>query len=219
MNIGSLIPWPLNADLTDFWVLWATVFTAIGTVVLAVFAVFAWKSAKETLRSQQVSEQLSAASRYVAALYALARVSGSTPAQFTPPSTGNIHVDFALRDGQYSSYVDHLVDDVEVNGGLWRAYHSESAAILAPLIHGEAMLIEAQSWWKNPEEKLSNYRNDQFQLNAKYGRDFARLIFDWQVREDERKSLSALVEQEVASFIEKSPCNPGKATESGIPSS
>ena len=215
MNIGFLVPWPLNADLTSYWVLWASVATAIGTGLLAWFAYLAWNSAKETLKGQQKSEQLAAVSRYVNALYALARVSKSTPPKFMPPSTGNIHVDFALREGQYGSYVDHLVDEVEINGGFWRAYHSGSSTSLSPIRDGESVLIEAQNWWKNPNEELQNHRDEQFKLNATFGRELARLTSDWQVREHERKALGELIDHEVEKFLRESPCNPGKANQAG----
>lgn len=212
MEIGFLVPWPLNDELTAYWAMWASVATALGTFLLAFYAWKAWQSAKQTLKGQQNSEQIAAVSKHVTALYALAEVGRAAPANYLPPATGLLQLDLAQRNAAYPLYVKQLKSEVEISGGLWRAYHSGSSGNLRPLVEGQDILLEAQDWRMNPPEGLASLRDDQFALNATFGRHLAQLIFEWQVREADRSSLSALIDHEVAKFIQDSPCNPGKAT-------
>lgn len=127
MNIGFLVPWPLNADLTSYWALWASAFTALGTFLLAAFAYAAWVSAKATLKGQQRAVELSALNDYVKVLSALQQLTFVAPDTVAKPRRMLERILFRrdIGPGSFLDHVSSLCSELESAGLMWRQHHRE----------------------------------------------------------------------------------------------
>lgn len=200
MNIGFLVPWPLNADLTSYWVLWASVATAIGTGLLAWFAWFAWQSAKETLKGQQNAIELEALGKYVRALNALARMSPSAPASYIRPSDGrgSFVTETSNAFTSYKEYVNDLCHEVEVAGAMWRVHHRVIDTYQSAFYLSESRLISAQQARiriHQEEEKLT------MENLQKYSDDMVYWVKTYQTRSEDRASLARYVSKQYATRL------------------
>lgn len=208
MNLG-IVPWPLNADLTGYWTMWATVATAAATVGLIVVAVFAWKAALRTLQGQQTNAEIAALKDYMNALYALARLSMITPQAHMPTQyMDSIAVRMQQMEDAYEPYVDAMTHDVEVSGSIWRAYHFDSDKMGAEFRDAERSLVEAQTWRLDSPEGNEKAQLKQYELSAQFAKDLAGWANRWQVTMKDRAALSKVVDKECAKFIVDSPCCP-----------
>ncbi|MGP9782560.1 hypothetical protein ACT3UQ_08880 [Glutamicibacter sp. AOP12-B1-11] len=204
MNIGFLIPWPLNADLTTYWNLWASIATAIGTFLLAWFAWLAWTSAKATLHGQQNAVEMAALGEYVRALNTMQHLSQSVPAAFLPPphAQNTPATENAFRVGAYRTYVNSLCNDVEITGLMWRIHHSDLNTLVSEFEISEASLREAQNKRLGLEKSLANR---QERLNAKFGGQLKQCALWWQQREFEEKVILVLLDGWHEEFVKLSP--------------
>ncbi|KUM29348.1 hypothetical protein AQ436_06560 [Arthrobacter sp. EpRS66] len=209
MQIGFLVPWPLNPDLTAFWSMAATVATAVGTFLLAFFAWKAWKSAKETLKGQQSAIELSALGDYVKALNTMQRLSKSTPAEYMPPPhpQNTAATEFALRRGAYSRYIESLCNDVEIAGHMWRIHHGELDPFGNLFQKAEQVLREAQARRLMLDE---NEASVQFRLNASFSYAIELSAMLWQESEASRKSVLMALDNQIGTFVAQSPANLSK---------
>lgn len=206
MNIGFLIPWPLNADLTAYWVLWASVATAIGTFLLAYFAWKAWQSAKQTLEGQQSAIELAALGQYVRALNTMQRLSPSTPVSFMPPPhpQNTPATEFALRQGAYGSYIDSLCNDVEIAGSMWRIHHADLDIFGNIFEKAEATLREAQDCRLSLDEPEASIQR-RLNQNFAYAIKLSALL--WQQSEKSRSAVAMALENQHGTFLAQSPAN------------
>lgn len=205
-----LVPWPLNSDLTAYWTMWGTAATALATVALVIFARYAWKAALATLQGQQNSEQIAAMTAYLRALSDMERIQVATPGRFALPSIGDRVSDIQRLPLGHKAYTDSLCSEVEVRGSVWRALHRTAAGTNVEFRQAEALLIEAQEWWREPADGTNSNKEEQFKRNSKFAGELASLVLHWQTREADRKDLDRLMDSECAKFIAESPCRPTK---------
>lgn len=205
MSIGFLVPWPLNADLTAYWSMWATIATAAGTFLLAAFALFAWRAALGTIRAQKESDQLAALSDYVRALHAISRherPGGWVFLKGTPigaASEPNPIADSRKR-------LAELSHEVESTGLIWRAHHAAESNLLPPLIEAELILINSQLWWS--KSRSTDGRKEQFELWSEFARELSSQVTQWQVRKNQRRWLSKVIESYTEKYRQDSPLSP-----------
>jgi len=203
MNIGFLVPWPLNADLTAYWVLWATTATAVGTFLLAYFAFKAWGSAKETLEGQEKAMVFSALAEYVRSLNALARLSHSAPASYLP-APDDVLKDSARYVVGYRNYVNELCHEVEVAGAMWRIHHREQDSYHSILFLAEKALLEAQRRRISGNEGDDDEDDSRYDSNSRFADDMVFWVKHYQTRETDRKSLLIYIKKKTEKFSDDS---------------
>lgn len=180
MSLG-IVPWPLNADLTGYWTMWATVATAAATVGLVVVAWFAWRAALRTLQGQQNNAEITALKDYMNSLHALARLSLHTPPAFEPAVfSKRADARSAQNEGAYVPYVESMIHDVVISGRIWRAFHAD--VVTGKLSLCEDVLIEAQKWRMNSRIRSIPIGMEQFKINSAFAVEIAGLALRWQVK-------------------------------------
>lgn len=201
MNIGFLVPWPLNSDLTAYWVLWASVATAVGTGLLAWFAWLAWQSAKETLKGQQNAIELEALGAYVQALSKIENVLQSAPASFIPPPGpyDNMSTAFAWRANGYRAYVVSLCAEVKSAGAMWRFHHPDLQSLRNEFVDSETSLCDAEI--SRLDYNDSDAAKKQFDLNEAFARELSQCAMWWQNPSGDRADTENHLSSVHAKFI------------------
>lgn len=205
MNIGFLVPWPLNNDLTAYWSMWGSLATAIATVALVFFAVLAWRAALRAITSQVNSDQISALSAYVSALISLSQVSQYKMPLMMPRAYSPEQHQASLDS--YQTRLDHLVQSVETSGVIWRAHHASKSGKMREFADIEYFLIESTAWWREADKSIfgSNAVTEQHELWRLLSKEISLYAAQWQVDEADRESVNELLTRELSSYLETSP--------------
>lgn len=208
MNIGFLVPEPLNSDLTAYWSMWGSIVTAIATVSLAVFAVFAWRAALGAISSQVNSDQIAALSAYVSALISLSQVSQYKMPLMKPgvysPEQHQASID------AYKSRLDRLLQSVESAGVIWRAHHASLTGKMKEFATIEFFLLISTDWWRDVGN--SGFGPDEIEEQHEHWRmlskDISLYAAQWQVNGHERESVNEQLAKELKSYLDSSPLAP-----------
>lgn len=207
MILGFLVPWPLNADLTAYWSLVASIATGVATIALAIFAVFAWRAAIGAIKAQTNSDQIAALANYVKALNALSRVK-----EFQLP--------FDLQ-GQYSTNAHrekleahrHTLHELstlfETSATIWRAHHKTTIGELGVFVETEFYLIESIKWWNDPPKgSTEEQKTLQHKVWVDLARQLSKRATQWQVNTKERDKTSHHAFANLNHFLMTSPLAP-----------
>lgn len=190
---------------TDTW----TAITAVGTVLLALFALTAWLTSKESLKianreageakklavesldAQARSEQIAAMSAYVRALFELGEIHKRSPAKYHVPTGGDNYIVSMSTDIGYASYVSDLCRNVELTGALWRIHHPEIDDALSEFAAYEYSVIESVRIWV--KHRNGEFSDDLHELNFLYSKILASNARDWQAMPKQRSHIESLL--------------------------
>lgn len=207
MNIGFLVPWPLNADLTSYWVMLASIATAVATIALAIFAVLAWRAALRTIQTQTISDQIAALAEYVKALDSLSRIE-----QFEIPGLNLGRYDVTSHANAIEAHAESIRERshlVESSATIWRAHHKTVGGNMASFAEAECFLIDSIDWWRYPDQGIEEkHVDEQHNLWAEFAKEISRQAAHWQVNEKERQKTARHVEYKLDRYFHESPLIP-----------
>ncbi|RBL99231.1 hypothetical protein C1H84_16230 [Glutamicibacter soli] len=209
--------------MSHFWKFWLwsaetwAALTAVGTILLAVFAYTAWRTSRKSLSAavddakearelaiasmdaQRRSEEVSAMAHYMQALTDLSEIHSRSPASYHVPAGGDNYMVTMRTDLGFPSYVGDLCRRVEVSGALWRINHPEIDGALSEFAAFEFAFTESVKIWakRRNEDGLGD---DLHELNFLFGKILASNVRDWQSLPTHRSNIEKLLPSQRSYF-------------------